>query len=423
MDIITGAVKSVLGGGEGRFVNSTNDRNKTDRMGMLSLPPDSDPSFRESVEPFFGPVIPSNVVPVNDKGSKIEGIHAPWREYEEPERATSKPLIPTMITNDELDKLRRKYLRMRAEISGLTLKEVGLSEDVDGDGEGDYLDVIDKLSPDTIELLDQLLAEEEYDEEAVILTDPGITSDAIQLIDSIVANLPAAVSSLVDEDEELPILEFPEEIIDDVKLAADTVDAVEGIATSQLGIGPVPTLSEINSWTSVYGRLKDKWSKWQRNDYYTEMEYTFDALREFMHNMDWLQGLMIIAALEARASYDPYFRLSFPKILQESKWFLPKKMYKLVPKYRPYSPPVPLVRSHFTVSRKDSDEKVKKKKNKKSYLKKLIGLRRMGTAESGYWPLQYSSDQSRNRRPLPRPAESFRTATGNNRKVDIQSIN
>ena len=31
------------------------------------------------------------------------------------------------------------------------------------------------------------------------------------------------------------------------------------------------------------------------------------------------------------------------------------------------------------------DEKVKKKKNKKSYLKKLIGLRRMGTAESGYW--------------------------------------
>ena len=52
------------------------------------------------------------------------------------------------------------------------------------------------------------------------------------------------------------------------------------------------------------------------------MEYTFDALREFMHNMDWLQGLMIIAALEARASYDPYFRLSFPKILQESKWFL-----------------------------------------------------------------------------------------------------
>ena len=58
--------------------------------------------------------------------------------------------------------------------------------------------------------------------------------------------------------QELPILEFPEEIIDDVKLAADTVDAVEGIATSQLGIGPVPTLSEINSWTSVYGRLKDK---------------------------------------------------------------------------------------------------------------------------------------------------------------------
>ena len=56
----------------------------------------------------------------------------------------------------------------------------------------------------------------------------------------------------------LPILELPEEIKDDVKLAADTVDAVEGIATSQLGIGPVPTLNEINSWTSVYGRLKDK---------------------------------------------------------------------------------------------------------------------------------------------------------------------
>ena len=30
------------------------------------------------------------------------------------------------------------------------------------------------------------------------------------------------------------------------------------------------------------------------------------------------------------------------------------------------------------------EEKVKKK-NKKSYLKKLIGLRRMGTAESSYW--------------------------------------
>ena len=58
-----------------------------------------------------------------------------------------------------------------------------------------------KLSPDTIELLDQLLAEEEYDEEAVILTDPGITSDAIHLIDSIIANLPAAVGSLVDEEE------------------------------------------------------------------------------------------------------------------------------------------------------------------------------------------------------------------------------
>ena len=51
---------------------------------------------------------------------------------------------------------------------------------------------------------------------------------------------------------------MPEEIREDVKLAVDTVDAVEGIATSQLGIGPVPTLSEINSWTSVYGRLKDK---------------------------------------------------------------------------------------------------------------------------------------------------------------------
>ena len=31
MEIIAGAVKSVLGGGEGRFVNSTDDRNKTDR--------------------------------------------------------------------------------------------------------------------------------------------------------------------------------------------------------------------------------------------------------------------------------------------------------------------------------------------------------------------------------------------------------
>ena len=54
----------------------------------------------------------------------MENIEVPWREYEQPERATSKPLIPTMITNDELDKLRRKYLRMRAEISGLSLKEV-----------------------------------------------------------------------------------------------------------------------------------------------------------------------------------------------------------------------------------------------------------------------------------------------------------
>ena len=34
---------------------------------MLSLPPDSDPSFRDSVEPFFGPVIPSNLVPVKDE--------------------------------------------------------------------------------------------------------------------------------------------------------------------------------------------------------------------------------------------------------------------------------------------------------------------------------------------------------------------
>ena len=54
----------------------------------------------------------------------MEDIQGPWREYEQPERATSKPLIPTMITSDELDKLRRKYLRMRAEISGLSLKEV-----------------------------------------------------------------------------------------------------------------------------------------------------------------------------------------------------------------------------------------------------------------------------------------------------------
>ena len=54
----------------------------------------------------------------------MEETQGPWREYEQPERATSKPLIPTMITSDELDKLRRKYLRMRAEISGLSLKEV-----------------------------------------------------------------------------------------------------------------------------------------------------------------------------------------------------------------------------------------------------------------------------------------------------------
>jgi hypothetical protein len=47
-----------------------------------------------------------------------------------------------------------------------------------------------------------------------------------------------------------------------------------------------------------------------------------EALREFLDNMDWIQGLAIIAALEARAAYDPYFRLSFPKILQKSKWFL-----------------------------------------------------------------------------------------------------
>ena len=37
-------------------------------VGMLSLPPDSDPSFRESVEPFFGPIIPSNMIPVTPKG-------------------------------------------------------------------------------------------------------------------------------------------------------------------------------------------------------------------------------------------------------------------------------------------------------------------------------------------------------------------
>ena len=76
--------------------------------------------------------------------------------------------------------------------------------------------------------------------------------------------------SKVSCQQELPVLELPEEIKDDVKLAADTVDAVEGIATSQLGIGPVPTLNEINSWTSVYGRLKDKACNYIHRNHFTD---------------------------------------------------------------------------------------------------------------------------------------------------------
>ncbi len=59
-------------------------------------------------------------------------------------------------------------------------------------------------------------------------------------------------------------------------------------------------------------------------------------------------------------------------------------MYKLIPRYRPYRPPVPLVKAHFTVPRNDEERKKKldKKKNKKNYFRKLVGLRRMGTAGS-----------------------------------------
>ena len=65
--------------------------------------------------------------------------------------------------------------------------------------------------------------------------------------------------------------------------------------------------------------------------------------------------------------------------------FRPKKMFKLIPRHRPYRPPVPLVKAHFTVPRKNDSQrkkKLKKKKNKKSYFKQLVGLRRMGTAGS-----------------------------------------
>jgi hypothetical protein len=55
-------------------------------------------------------------------------------------------------------------------------------------------------------------------------------------------------------------------------------------------------------------------------------------------------------------------------------------MFKLIPRHRPYVPPVPLKKVHFTVPRKYRDEELNKKKNKKGAFKKLIGLRRMGAS-------------------------------------------
>lgn len=42
----------------------------------------------------------------------------------------------------------------------------------------------------------------------------------------------------------------------------------------------------------------------------------------FFSQFDALTALGIVAALEARAAYDPGFRSSFPKILQQNPWIL-----------------------------------------------------------------------------------------------------
>ena len=231
----------------------------------------------------------------------------------------------------ELEKLHKKYLRIRAEVSGLDLAQFGLKQqseagDYELDDDEDYLDVLDQLSPDTLELLDHLLEEEE-DPEASIVSVPGLTTDALAFVDGVIAALPNAVSNIVvgqdadgdgvDDDDPQP----PVALLEEVELAADTVNSVGSLVTSAL-TSSVPSVSEINTMTSVYTRFKDKWTKWKKSDYYGDMLYAMDALREYLDNLDWLQGLAIILFLEARASYDPYFRLSFPKILQKSKWFL-----------------------------------------------------------------------------------------------------
>eukprot|EP00095_Tigriopus_kingsejongensis_P012446 maker-scaffold89_size390429-snap-gene-0.16 protein:Tk12446 transcript:maker-scaffold89_size390429-snap-gene-0.16-mRNA-1 annotation:"PREDICTED: uncharacterized protein LOC100122795" len=56
---------------------------------------------------------------------------------------------------------------------------------------------------------------------------------------------------------------------------------------------------------------------------------------------DAITALGIVAALEARATYDPEFRSSFPKILQQNPWILPPKKYKLIPR-RPAPKLVPV---------------------------------------------------------------------------------
>ena len=48
----------------------------------------------------------------------------------------------------------------------------------------------------------------------------------------------------------------------------------------------------------------------------------FNFVNGIFSQLDFLQAFSIVAALEARAAYDPTFRGSFPKILERSAWFL-----------------------------------------------------------------------------------------------------
>ncbi len=238
----------------------------------------------------------------------------------------------------ELQALRKKYMKIRAELSGLTMKD---------EADRDYLAVLDDLSPETLELLDYLLEEDEVDDyEADVISSPGLTADALSYIDGILGALPAAVSSIVigndddlddldddggdallapdpgDADPAISLLESPVIVLGgEAELATDTVSAVGSLVTSAL-TSQMPSLDDIHTMSSVITRMRERYSSLKKHDYYKDFVYTMQALREYMDNMDWMQGLAVILAIEARTAYDPYFRLSFPKILQQSKWFL-----------------------------------------------------------------------------------------------------